>query len=138
MLVRARAALRPYYNYRLVDIAKGEEVSGGLALHLLETGSDVEPADDAATDWAPPGAEASEDAGSGPADGDAEGGGDGQEPDGGKPIAELDIDGNADDVLAWVVTDPERAEGAIEQEMAKDKPRSTLLKKLQKIADTGE
>ncbi|MFG2826109.1 hypothetical protein ACGFWI_01280 [Streptomyces sp. NPDC048434] len=132
MRVRARAALRPYYNYRLIDISEGEEVSGGLALHLLETGSDVEPADDAAADWQPAAAEGA-DSEQAPDDGGA--GGDGQEPSGGKQVTELDIDGNADDVVAWVGDDPERAEDAIEQETAKDKPRSTLLKKLQKIAD---
>ncbi|WP_030024901.1 hypothetical protein [Streptomyces monomycini] len=130
MRVRARTALRPYYNYRLIDIALGEEVSGGLAVHLLETGSDVEPADDAAQRWAPsvaPGAAPAEAADHSESSGGHDAGA--------VPAAELDIDGTADEVLAWVGDDPQRAEDAIGLETAKDKPRQTLLKKLDKIAE---
>ncbi|GCD37943.1 hypothetical protein OEIGOIKO_05753 [Streptomyces chrestomyceticus JCM 4735] len=130
MRVRARTALRPYYNYRLIDIAQGEEVAGGLAVHLLETGSDVEPADDAAQDWAPPAEAIAPGASAATEDDDGKS-------SGAAPDAELDIDGTADAVLAWVGDDPERAGDAIELETAKDKPRQTLLKKLGKIAESG-
>ncbi|MFH8752942.1 hypothetical protein ACH4GK_17895 [Streptomyces rimosus] len=115
MRVRARTALRPYYNYRLIDIPAGTEVSGGLAVHLLETRSDVEPADEAAALWENPGADDQP-----------------EEPGGG---SEPEADGTADDILTWVGDDPDRADTAIAQETARDKPRSTLLKKLQKIAE---
>ncbi|MFJ2007001.1 hypothetical protein [Streptomyces chartreusis] len=48
---------------------------------------------------------------------------------------ELDIEAKADDVLAWVGEDAERASEALRQEQARDKPRSTLLKQLAKLAD---
>lgn len=130
MRVRARTALRPYYNYRLIDISAGTEVSGGLAVHLLETGSDVEPSDDAAQSWAPSAAPEAT-----PAEvADRSGGHDA----GAAPDTKLDIGGTADEVLAWVDGDPDRAEDAIELETAKDKPRQTLLKKLDKIAEPCE
>lgn len=50
------------------------------------------------------------------------------------PPAELDITANAADVLAWVGEDPERAAEALEAEQAKDKPRSTLVAALTKLA----
>lgn len=120
MRVKVLEACRPYYNYGLVDLAKGQEVSGGLALYLLETGSMVEPADDAAAEWMA----AKDAAGVEPI---AEGG------DG-----ELDIDTTAADVLAWVGDDPERAEEALAAELAKDKPRSTLVKSLEKLTGSDE
>ncbi|MEV0646095.1 hypothetical protein AB0I28_12595 [Phytomonospora sp. NPDC050363] len=42
-------------------------------------------------------------------------------------------DGSADDVLAWVGEDPDRALEALLAEEAKDKPRVTLLGKLRKL-----
>lgn len=42
-------------------------------------------------------------------------------------------DGNADEVLAWVGDDTERALAAIEAEEAREKPRKTLLAKLDSI-----
>ncbi|AYD81609.1 hypothetical protein SEA_KROMP_8 [Streptomyces phage Kromp] len=47
---------------------------------------------------------------------------------------ELDIDAPVADVLAWVGDDKERAAEALRQEEAVDKPRSTLVKQLAKIA----
>jgi hypothetical protein len=54
---------------------------------------------------------------------------------GDEPPVELDVDGTAADVLAWVGEDPERAAEALEAEQAKDKPRSTLVKQLEKLAN---
>lgn len=130
MRVRAREAMQVYYNYRLVGIAEGEEVSGGLALHLLETGSEVEPVDDGVKQWEPQQAEPDEPEG----DEEPESEGEDVEPQSG----ELDIDGTADEVLDWVGRDPGRAEEALAQEQAKDKPRSTLVKKLEKVAADDE
>lgn len=44
-------------------------------------------------------------------------------------------DGTADDVLAWVGDDPERASWALEVEHTRDKPRSTLTAQLEKLAE---
>lgn len=54
------------------------------------------------------------------------------------PPAELDITMSAQQVLAWVGDDPDRAADALAQEQEKDKPRSTLVKSLEKLAGTGE
>lgn len=119
MRVKVLKASSPYYNYGLVPLAKDQEVSGGLALFLLETGSNVEAADEAAADWLAAQADAEQP----------------QEPAGAD--GELDIDANAADVLAWVGEGPERAAEALAAEQAKDKPRSTLVKQLEKLADAG-
>lgn len=114
MRVKVREAFSPYYNYGLIPLAKGEEVSGGLALFLLETGSAVDPVDDDAKAWRPVGY---------------------QEPEPEPEVpADLDIEASAAAVLAWVGDDPERAAEALEAEQAKDKPRSTLVKQLEKTA----
>jgi hypothetical protein len=43
-------------------------------------------------------------------------------------------DGSAKDVLDWVDNDPDKAKSAAEAERVRDKPRSTLLADLDKIA----
>lgn len=53
------------------------------------------------------------------------------------PSDELNVDASAADVLAWVDEDPERAAEALDGELTKDKPRSTLVKALEKLADQG-
>lgn len=121
MRVKVTEAGRAYYNYGIVEFAKGDEMSGGFALHLLETGTDVEPVDEAAEEWlaaqgAPPVAE--------------------QESD--KPPTGLDVDATAADVLTWVGDDPERAAEALVAEQESDKPRSTLVKQLEKLVGSGE
>jgi hypothetical protein len=111
MRVKATEAFRPYYNYSLVDLALGQEVSGGLALYLLQTGSPVVPLDDAARDVLA--------ANEPPAD-PAPGG--------------LHITASVPEVLAWVGDDRERAEQALAAEQAsRDKPRTTLTQRLDEI-----
>lgn len=117
-----------YYNYGLVALVADEEVKGGLALHLLETGSAVEPLDAAAKAWRPS-ADEPADSEKTEEEGPEEEGADGDE---------LDIDATAADVLGWVGDDPDRAEEALAAENAKDKPRSTLVKQLERIAGDGE
>jgi hypothetical protein len=122
MQATVREDLRFYWNYRVCELPKGEIVSGDLAAYLLKGGAVVDPMDDEARALLEPSAEAPE-----------------QEPEAPVgPPAELDIDGTAADVLAWVGDDPERARMALEQEQAKDKPRSTLVKQLEKLAGSGE
>jgi hypothetical protein len=103
MHVKVSEACQVYWNYRVVDLAKGEEIGGEFAAHLASTGvlvdvleSDPEPEP--------------------------------QVPD------ELDIEAAAATVLAWVGDDPERAAEALAAEQEKDKPRSTLVKQLEKVA----
>lgn len=51
-----------------------------------------------------------------------------------QPVAETVPDGTAETVLAWVGDDTGRAREAIAAEEARDKPRKTLLGKLDPIA----
>jgi hypothetical protein len=103
--------ISPYWNYGIHPLAKDEEVSGELAAYLVSTHSPVEPLDDEARALLEP-----------------------PRKETGEPPTELDIDGTAADVLAWVGEDRERAAVALEAEQAKDKPRSTLVKQLEKLA----
>lgn len=57
------------------------------------------------------------------------------------PVADEPADGevpqgNAEEVLAWVGDDPDRARLALDAEQARDKPRTTLAAKLTKLAGT--
>lgn len=126
MRVKVLEAASPYYNYGIVQLAEGEEVKGGLALFLLETGAQVEPLDDDAKAWKP----ASE---TGVGDEDS-----GETVEDDLDPGELDIDATAADVLDWVGDDPDRAAEALAAEQAKDKPRSTLVKALEKVASQDE
>ena len=107
--------IAPYYNYAVVALAKDDEISGELAAYLVSTRSPVEPLDDEARALL-----------EAPQEGPKE------------PPAELDVDGTAADVLAWVDEDPERAAVALAAEQAKEKPRSTLVKQLEKLVGSGE
>jgi hypothetical protein len=49
------------------------------------------------------------------------------------PVEESVPDGTADEIMAWVGTDTERALAAIEAEEAREKPRKTLLSKLEAL-----
>jgi hypothetical protein len=112
--------IAPYFNYGVHPLKKDDEVTGELAAYLVSTHSPVEPLDDEARALL-----------EAPA----------QEPEQETPVEppeELDIDAKADDVLAWVGEDPERASEALAAEQAKDKPRSTLVKQLEKLAGSGE
>lgn len=114
--------IAPYWNYGIQPLNKDDEVSGELAAYLVSTHSPVEPLDDEARALLEASAEERE-----------------QEPE--IPVGppeELDIDGTAADVLAWVGDAPERAAEALAAEQAKDKPRSTLVKQLEKLAGSGE
>jgi hypothetical protein len=119
MRARVLENIAPYWNYGIHQLKKDDEVAGEFAAYLVSTHSPVEPVDDEARALL----EAPQEGSAPPAD---------------APPAELDIDGTAADVLAWVGDDPDRAEEALEAEQAKDKPRSTLVKQLEKLAGSGE
>lgn len=129
MRVRMLKAARAYWNYAVTDFPAGEEFDGDLARHLaanaepgtvevLEADPEPEPE---ALDEPDNGLEDDEDEGELP---------ESDEPD------ELVIDAKADDVLAWVGDDPERAGVALAAELAKDKPRSVLVKALTKLSES--
>ncbi len=75
-----------------------------------------------------------DDGGEPPTEGEGDDGG--EPPAGGEdgtPVDELP-DGDAKQILAWVGEDADRAAQALEHEAAKEKPRSTLIAALQKVA----
>ncbi|MFJ5973517.1 hypothetical protein [Streptomyces sp. NPDC093060] len=113
--------IAPYWNYGIVNLAKDDEVAGELAAYLVSTHSPVEPLDDEARALLEAPVEEPE-----------------EKPEPAEPPEELDIHGTAADVLAWVGDDPERAAEALEAEQAKDKPRSTLVKQMEKLVGAGE
>jgi hypothetical protein len=119
MRARVLENIAPYWNYGIHPLKKNDEVTGELAVYLVSTHSPVEPVDDEARALL-----------EAPQEGSA--------PAADAPPTELDIDGTAADVLAWVGEDPDRAGEALEAEQAKDKPRSTLLRQLEKLAGSGE
>ncbi len=55
----------------------------------------------------------------------------------GEPSAPRPPEGTADEVLAWVGEDAERAAAALEAEQARAKPRSTLVAQLEKLAESA-
>jgi hypothetical protein len=120
MRARVLENIAPYFNYGIHPLKKDDEVAGELAAYLLSTHSPVEPIDDDARALLEPQAE-----GEGPEDPQ-------------EPPAELDIDATAKEVLAWVGDDPDRADEALAAEQAKDSPRSTLVKQLEKLAGSSE
>lgn len=116
MRARVLEDIAPYWNYGMHPLKEGDEVDGELAAYLVSTHSPVEPLDDDARALLEPPAEEQDSGG----------------PE--EPPAELDIDATAKEVLAWVGDDPERAAEALAAEQAKDSPRSTLVKQLEKLA----
>jgi hypothetical protein len=107
--VRATEKFSVYWNYQVWSLAKGERVDGELADYLLATGSPVEQID----------AEPA----STPESGD--GGGEDQVPD-----------GTIGDVTRWVGDDAVRAARALEVELQRDPPRTTLVTALAKLTPT--
>lgn len=119
MRVRVLKKTSSYWNYSVQTFEPGDELDGDLARHLADN--------------APKGSiEVLEDdrpAKPGPDSGDT---GNGKPP--ADPVAgDLDINASASVVLAWVGNDPERAVVALAAESAKDSPRSTLVKQLDKL-----
>jgi hypothetical protein len=126
MRVRVLQPTRSYWNYEVREFGEGDELEGDLARHLAAN--------------APEGAVKVTEA-----DPDPE-----PEPEPEKPaeVPESDdpsaggdeppVDGTIDDLMAWVNDDRERAGRALAAEQAKDKPRSTVVKRLTVLADVEE
>lgn len=112
MRVRVDENIKIFHGHVAVRLAEGQEASGELAALLLErapkkvTRLDADPNGNGGQ-------------GDGP-----------QEP----PVSLADAS-TATEVLAWVGEDQERAAEALAAEEAADKPRSTLVKQLKKLAE---
>lgn len=123
MRVRILRETQAYWNYAVQTFKKDEEYDGDLARHLADNTrkgtvevveADPEPEEPAKVSEEPVG--------------------DPAETDGDEPP----VDGTIDALMAWVNDDPERAAAALAAEQAKDKPRSTVVKRLAALADTEE
>lgn len=122
MRVRMLKTAKGYWNYAVQEFKEGEEFFGDLARHLADNtpeGSvkvleaDPEPEPEPKTPVEPP---------------------ETPDPDGDEPP----VDGTIDDLMAWVNDDRERAGAALAAEQAKDKPRSTVVKRLTSMVDSEE
>lgn len=128
MRVRIAKPFTAYWNYEVRPFAQDEEFVGDIARHLADNGPDesveVLEADPEPEVEVEEEEEPDEDPNEDPET---------EEPE---PADEpLPADGTATDVLSWVGDDPERAAEALAVEQAKDKPRSTLVKQLEKLAE---
>ncbi|GFH34295.1 hypothetical protein [Streptomyces pacificus] len=109
MRVRVNENIKVFSGHKPVRLAAGQEVAGELAAMLLERA----PRKVTRLDGEPENGSKSSD----------------------QPPASLEDASTAAEVLDWVGDDPDRAAEALEAEEAADKPRSTLVKQLKKIAE---
>lgn len=116
MRVRVREACTPYWNYQVHRLVAGAEVDGEFAAYLAETGVPVERLD--AAPGEPVGVAGPQEAEPAPPRDESNG-----------PA----VDWTAAEVLSWAGEDLQRAEQALEAENARDKPRSTLVKALERL-----
>lgn len=112
MRVIATRDFKFFYSMVPHPVSKGDVFNGDVALHLLRTKGPVEPDDDEARAALQPDR---------PAEPEAVSGG------------SLDLEGTIPAVLEWVGDDKEKAAQAREAESARDKPRSTLIARLDEI-----
>lgn len=157
MRVRVTAkSTSAYWNYSVQTWPEGTVLDGELARHLADNAkADVEVLDDDRKEARAAAAHAAEMAKQKPpppGDDDSNtvqpGTGDSsdpanpevpQTPPGLEGPADPDappMDGTADDLFKWIDGDPEKAGRALEAEQAKDKPRSTVVKRLSALAGT--
>jgi len=134
MRVRVTEDTRTYWSYAIHEFHEGDELDGEIARHLLETAAPVELIDGVFEQAPPPGPAATTASGDGADSGSAggEGGPDSPVPTGDQPP----VDGTIDTLMAWIGGNPDRALAALEAEEAKDKPRSTVVKRLSALAAT--
>lgn len=145
MRIKVAATCQVYWNYRLVDLAKDDEVDGQFAAYLASTGAPVKvlEADPEPEPEQEQEEEQEKEPAPDPSVGDGDPGDNLPAPNPEDNVAgdqvpdELDIEASSARVLAWVGDDPDRALVALEAESDRDNPRVTLLPQLQKIADEG-
>lgn len=112
--VRVTETMSVYWNYQPLTLAEGEEVSGEAAIYLARTGAPVKVVE-----------------GELPAEPATEGDGAGEDATGGPHL----LPGNTiAEVMAWVNDDPDRARRVLDVEQAREKPRATLVGKLEPLA----
>jgi hypothetical protein len=120
MRVRVLKKFTAYWNYAIAEFREGAELVGEQARHFLDNTpegtvevleNDPEPEQVEPESPAAP-----------------------VQPEGDEPP----VDGTIDDLMAWVDGDKERAAQALEAEQAKDKPRSTVVKRLAALAGSEE
>ncbi|MEU2780533.1 hypothetical protein [Streptomyces sp. NPDC007110] len=146
MRVVVREAFRAYINMQPEDFAPGQKIKGDTAVQLLRSGAAVDADDDDAHELAEQlrddtASQQDEDGGQQEPDPPHQPPPPSTDPDGGpghpdpsNPPAPA-VDAPVKDLLAWVGDDPARAREVLKAEEAKDSPRSTLVKQLQKTAD---
>ena len=120
MRVRVSKRFSAYWNYAIAEFREGEELVGEQARHFLDNtpAGTVEVLE---ADPEPKQAEPEAPAAPVQQNGD-----------------EPPVDGTADELMTWVDGDRDRAARALEAEQAKDKPRSTVVKRLAALADSEE
>lgn len=131
MRVRLLADLRLYWNYAIAEFKKGEEHVAEFARHLADNApaGTVEVLEDDRDGPAAASAELKQDpAGTVPPEDDV--------PEDDQSEDAPPVDGTIDDLMTWVGEDKDRAVQALDAEKAKDKPRSTVIKRLMVL--TGE
>ncbi|MFF7191773.1 hypothetical protein ACFZAR_43030 [Streptomyces sp. NPDC008222] len=127
MRARVVKEFEAYWNYAVTLFREGAELDGDLARHCVDNApkGHVEVVE---ADPEPPAPKQDAGAGDG-GEGVPDGSGSGDEPP---------VDGTIDALMEWVGDSQERAAQALEAEQAKDKPRSTVVKRLTALADSEE
>jgi len=121
MRIRLLQDVSAYWNYALSEYKRGEELIGDLARHL----ADNAPPDSVEVIDAAPESQTVET----PAGGQSG-------PDGGASREDTEVgdvpptEGTIEDLMTWVGDDAGRAALALQAEQAKEKPRSTVVKRL--------
>jgi hypothetical protein len=122
MRVRVLQPTRSYWNYEVREFGEGDDLEGDLARHLAANApegavkvTEADPDPDPEPEAPPEAPEA-------------------PDPDGDEPP----VDGTIDDLMAWVNDDRERAAAALAAEQAKERPRSTVVKRLTSMVDSEE
>jgi hypothetical protein len=122
MRVRVLKQFSAYWNYAITQFNEGAEADGELARHLVDNA----PKDSVEVVEADP---EPEDVPEAPQDPEVP-----VPPDGDEPP----VDETIDVLMTWVGDDKERAGRALAAEQAKDKPRSTVVKRLADLAGSEE
>jgi hypothetical protein len=129
MRVRIVTPFAAYWNYEVRPFAEGEEFVGDLARHLADNGPgesvevlEADPEPEPEVEEEP--------------DEDPEDDRDDDPEDPESANIPFPAEGTAAEALAWVGDDTARAAVALDAEQAKDKPRSTLVKQLEKLAES--
>lgn len=118
MRVRVTKQFTAYWNYAITQFNEGAELEGGMARHFADNAPDgcIEVLEkDPEPKPEPVPAKADESA--------ADAG-----------VDEPPVDGTIDQLMAWVADDAVRAARALQAEQAKDKPRSTVVRRLAALA----